>query len=131
MSRKFTLHAYESDISDIFGEVSRLEAEVIGLRSDTPEPVVLSEPELVPGSHVLVVPRALVGGLALQGPSERGEWFLNCISDPVIEWIVSRVQGNLLYSGRLYFVPQGVDKGNWIGLSLAFCLWAFGVRLFA
>jgi hypothetical protein len=21
--------------------------------------------------------------------------------------------------------------GNWIGLSLAFCLWAFGVRLFA
>jgi hypothetical protein len=56
---------------------------------------------------------------------------LNCISDPVIEWIVSRVQGNLLYSGRLYFVPQGVDKGNWIGLSLAFCLWAFGVRLFA
>jgi hypothetical protein len=28
----------------------------------------------------------------------------------VIEWIVSRVQDNLLYSGRLYFVPQDVDK---------------------
>jgi hypothetical protein len=65
--RKLTFYVFESDISDIFREVSRLEAEVIGLRSNTPKPVLLSEPELLPGSHVLVVPRALVGGLALHG----------------------------------------------------------------
>lgn len=110
MRRKFTFYAYGSDIGDVVCEAGRLDALVVARRSETPEPMLLGEPELTPGSHVLIAPKALIATLAPHGPSVQGEWFLNEIGDPVIEWIISRVKGDVLHSGRLYFLPQDVDK---------------------
>lgn len=110
MRRKFTFYAYGSDIGDVIREVGRLDAVVVSRRSETPEPMLLGEPELTQGSHVLIAPKALVANLAPHGPSVHGEWFLNEVGDPVIEWIISAVKGDVLHSGRLYFLPQDVDE---------------------
>lgn len=109
MRRKFTFYACGSDIGDIVRETGRLDAVVVGRRSGMPEPMLLGEPELTPGAHVLIAPKALVATLAPHGPTARGEWFLSEGQDPVIEWIISRVKGDVLHSGRLYFMPQDVD----------------------
>jgi hypothetical protein len=110
--RKFTFYAYGSDIDDVLREVGHLDAVVVSRRSETPEPLLLGAPDLTPGSHVLIAPKALIATLALHGPSAQGEWFLNEGQDPVIEWVISRVKGNVLHSGRLYFLPQNVDKAG-------------------
>jgi hypothetical protein len=107
--RKFTFYAHGSDIGDVAREAGRLDAVVVGRRSGTPEPILLDEADLTPGSHVLIAPKALIATLTPHGPSAQGEWFLNEIGDPVIEWIISRVRGDVLHSGRLYFLPQDVN----------------------
>jgi hypothetical protein len=108
--RKFTFYAYGSDIGDIIGQVRALDAVFVSGRSESPEPRLLADAELTPGSQALIAPRALVARLAPQAPQGYDVWVLNQIGDPVIEWSISRVEGVALHSGRLYFVPQAVDS---------------------
>lgn len=112
MRRKFTFYAYSSDIDDIIREVNSLDATFVGRRSETPEPRLLGESELTPGSHVLIAPRGVVTGLAPRDPSGRGVWVLNEGQDPVLELMISGIKGNVLHSGRLYFMPQSVDAAG-------------------
>jgi hypothetical protein len=56
--RKFTFYAYGSDIGDVAREAGRLDAVFISRRSKIPEPILLDEPDLTPGSHVLIAPKA-------------------------------------------------------------------------
>ncbi len=110
MRRKFTFYAYGSDIGDIIRQVSYLDAVFVSARSESPEPRLLGEGKLTPGSHVLVAPKTLVADLVPQDPTGRGMWFLNESQDPVIELIISRFKDDVLYSGRFYFLPQAVDQ---------------------
>lgn len=109
MRRKFTFYVYGSDIHDIIREVNTLDGVFVARRSETPEARLIGEPELTPGSHVLIVPKALLFSLTPRDASGHGVWILSEGQDPAIELIISRVNGDVLHSGRLYFLPQAVD----------------------
>ena len=110
MRRKFTFYAYGSDIGDIIRQVRSVNAVFVSVRSESPEPRLLGEADLTPGSQVLIAPKALVADLIPQDPAGRGVWILSESQDPVIELIISRIKDDLLHSGRLYFLPQAVDQ---------------------
>ena len=109
MRRKFTFYACGSDISDLTYEVSSLDAVFVSRQSETPKPKLLDESEVTAGSHVLIAPRALVAGLIPRDPLGQGVWVLNEGQDPVIELNISRIDAEMLHSGRLYFIPQSVN----------------------
>jgi hypothetical protein len=82
---------------------------VDSLLSDTQQPSEIDASHLMPGTHAFVVPRSLASSFSMLGASLQGKWFWNPGPDPVIEWIVSRVQEDILHSGRLYFVSESAN----------------------
>ena len=69
MRRKFTFYACGSDIGDIIRQVRSVNAVFVSVRSESPEPRLLGEADLTPGSHVLIAPKALVADLVPQDPA--------------------------------------------------------------
>jgi hypothetical protein len=109
MRRKFTFYAYGSDVEDIIDEVISLDAVFVRRRLNTPTPQLLPVAEVTPGSHLLIAPKVLIGELAPRDPDGSGVWVLNEGQDPLVEVIISRISGNALHYGRLYFLPQSVN----------------------
>jgi hypothetical protein len=100
----------DGDIRDIAAEVSARDAVFVARRSEMPKPRLLREEELIQGAHVLIVPNSLIPELVPHDLSGSGVWILNEGQDPVIELIISRIEGEVLHSGRLYFLPYAVDS---------------------
>lgn len=107
--RKFTFYAYGSDIDAVADKVEGLGGAFVGRRSPGMQPRLFGRSDLAAGSHVLIAPAESVASLAPRNSSGKGWWVLNEGPDPVVEFIISRITGSTLHSGRFYYIPQYVD----------------------
>lgn len=86
----------------VHGELASV---LLAPRSPSPDPLRLEGSE-GSGMGPLICPASLLDSLKPRYIEARNEWILDVITNPVIEWWLSKFEQGQLFPGRLYYVPK-------------------------
>lgn len=107
--RQLRIYLHPDDRHEVESFVAnRLGAVLLAPRSPTAS---LVRSSVIEGSSAMVCPVSRVDDLRPRYIESRHEWVLTAGRDPVIEWWYSKLDGDNLYPGRLYYVAaRGGDE---------------------